>query len=229
MRLAGFEGELQRLARGQQMRLPHDFGYAVRPQPLSERRGRLAAKFVEASHEKVDRLVELWFRAAGRLRAAEAELADGSDDEEEDAEEAEAERYAARLEGGLFTLQQLAATLGALWAHGHGGVNARALAALRLGGAALADVRTVLREAAAALGDDGEADETAAAELAAERSRMAELADLLVAQGEEAEEGDEPAEEAAEPDEPDEPAEKDGEQPAPPGSAAEGLLAEDDD
>jgi len=198
--------------------------------PLGDgRRERLAAKFVEGGFEKIDRLAELWFAHAARLRAAELQLPPAEEEEGEEAEEAEAERYAARMEAGLFTLQQLAAALAGLWAHGHSGANARALAALRLGGGQLSDVRTVLREAAAAIGDGGEAVE---AEVAEERARMAALADLLVAEGEEAdaeeeEEGD-AGEEAEEGEEPAEPPGRDDRREGLVGRR-EGLVDEDED
>ena len=161
-----------------------------------ERRSRLAAKFVEAGHEKVDRLAELWVAWARRLRAAEADLPPAEEGDDEG--DAEAERYAARLEGGLFTLQHLAAALAELWAHGHPGVNQRALSALRVGGCELADVRTVLREAAAGLGDAGVEGE-AAAELEKERARLNTLADGISLLGEEDEDGEEAADPADDP------------------------------
>ncbi len=126
--------------------------------PRGARRDRVAAKFVEEEHAKVDRLVELWFKHSGRVAAAEQTL-----DEEEDAagddadsdaeEEAQEARYAARMEAGLYTLQQVALILAQLWCVGHAGVNARAARALALGGGALPHVRAVLREYAGALGD----------------------------------------------------------------------------
>jgi len=115
---------------------------------IGERHDRVAAKFVEDGYAKVDRATELWNKYAAKTAAAAAAAAEedgGAMDEEE--------RYVARLDAGLFTLQQLALILGQLWAIGEAGINERMMRGLTLGGASLADVRTVLREYSDNLGD----------------------------------------------------------------------------
>jgi beta-catenin-like protein 1 len=161
--------------------------------PRGARRDRVAAKFVEQEHEKVDRLIELWFKYAARVNAAEqaiAEDGDGEDEDDDDDDDAE-RRYAARMEAGLYTLQQLALILAQLWCVGHGGLNARAARALALGGGALPHVRAVLREYAASLGD-AEGDDTREAL----QRRLERLTKELYAEGEERSDADDDDEDA---------------------------------
>lgn len=125
--------------------------------PVGPSRDRTAAKFVEDGFAKVDRLLELWFKYQSRVAAAEQawdarQAADGADDDDSDQEGAD-ERYAARMDAGLYTQQQLALVFAQLWVIGHPGLSARAAQALQLGGGALAGVRACLREHALALGD----------------------------------------------------------------------------
>ena len=143
--------------------------------PSGERRDRVAAKFVEEEHSKVDRLAELWFKYAARTHAAEHAMAAVEDPEE---------RYVARLEGGLFTLQHCALILAQLWCIAHPGINDRLLRALTLGGGSLADVRCVLREYTDNLGDDTEPPEGEETEVEKLQRRLVALADLLYAPGE---------------------------------------------
>lgn len=63
---------------------------------------RLDAKFVERDMEKLDRVVDLFVKYLSRVEARDA--ADDDDDEEEDDAD---ERYVARLDAGLFTLQRI--------------------------------------------------------------------------------------------------------------------------
>ena len=146
--------------------------------PPGERRNRVAAKFVEDGHAKVDRTVELWLKYAQRAAAAERALAEEEADGEEGEDE---ERYVRRLDGGLFTLQQVALILGQLWWLGHEDINARMLRGLTMGQASLADVRAVLREYATNLGDEG-AD--GGDEVASMRRMVLGIADAVYAPGE---------------------------------------------
>jgi len=145
-----------------------------------EQRARLASKFVESDCEKVDRLGELWAKYAARLAAAEREAQEAGETEEEEEEE----RYARRLEAGLFTLQQLASAIAELHLHAHPAVNQRLATALRLAGAAREDVRGVLRENAAGLGDGGGIEGDEAEELEGERERLTALIENLYGEGE---------------------------------------------
>ena len=67
------------------------------------RRDRVAAKFVENEFEKVDRLMELYGRYGARVMAEERRL--GTSDESYDDEEV----LLARMDAGLYTLQQVRA------------------------------------------------------------------------------------------------------------------------
>ena len=76
---------------------------------------------------------------------------------EEDGEElGEEEVLLARLDAGLYTLQQCALIVGQLWLAGDVGVRKRVLMLLHQKGQALATVRQLLKEYRASLGDDGE-------------------------------------------------------------------------
>ena len=188
--------------------------------PRGAPRDRVAAKFVEEEFAKVDRLLELWFKYAQRVSAAEQEWdADAANDEdEEDGDDGDDERYAARMDAGLYTLQQLALILAQLWCVGHPGLCARAAQALQLGGGAMAAVRAVLREHATALGDaEGEEARDAL------RLKVLRLADTLYLPGEAHSRSASDAEEEDE--------EEAGEEAGPPGGAAEaaeGMLGEDE-
>ena len=71
--------------------------------PRGSKRDRVAAKFVENEFEKVDRLMELYSRYSGRVAAEERRL--GTSEEEYSDEEV----LLARMDAGLYTLQQVRA------------------------------------------------------------------------------------------------------------------------
>ena len=65
------------------------------------RRDRVAAKFVENEFEKVDRLMELYERYEGRVLAEERRLGTSGE------EYSDQEVLLARMDAGLYTLQQV--------------------------------------------------------------------------------------------------------------------------
>ncbi|EIE25166.1 DUF1716-domain-containing protein [Coccomyxa subellipsoidea C-169] len=107
------------------------------------RRDRVCAKFVENEFEKCDHIMELYTRYDARVRAEEERLADMPEEDLEDMDEDY--MLVARMEAGLFTLQQCTLILGHLWFHGDG---------LTLEG-----VRGKLKEFHDAIGDEGGAEE----------------------------------------------------------------------
>ncbi|KAK2076040.1 hypothetical protein QBZ16_001376 [Prototheca wickerhamii] len=111
---------------------------------------RVAAKFVEAEHEKVDRLMEVLFRHEARVQAGEARLVarEGADPDPD-------ALLLARLDAGLFTLQQCALIAGALWRVGDAGIRRRILTLLHQRARALSTLRDVILGRLEALGDDG--------------------------------------------------------------------------
>ncbi|PRW61313.1 beta-catenin 1 [Chlorella sorokiniana] len=117
------------------------------------RRDRVAAKFVEAEFEKCDRLMEIYDRYEGRVAAEEARLAEADEDLDED------DVLLARMDAGLYTLQQCALVVGALWLVGDQGVRKRVLKLLHQKGRTLASLRSVLLELRANIGDEGGAEE----------------------------------------------------------------------
>lgn len=85
----------------------------------SAERIRTLAKFVEKSYEKTIKLVKLFHDYEARVSAA-AEQAKINMSQDGNSEEHEYERLAARLENGLFTLQQIAVILSWLVAEDSG-------------------------------------------------------------------------------------------------------------
>eukprot|EP00775_Hariotina_reticulata_P010490 gene10490-10649_t len=123
----------------------------------NSRKERLAAKFVEAEFEKVDRLMEIAFRYEAGVRASESRLAAEAAELGEDVDEDEL--LLERLDAGLFTLQCVMVILAALWSTGDPGLRKRLLAGLHQRGHSLEVVRGYLREYYFGLGDDGAPEE----------------------------------------------------------------------
>ncbi|GLI67804.1 hypothetical protein VaNZ11_012092 [Volvox africanus] len=144
------------------------------------RRERLLAKFVENEFEKTDRLMELLFRYQGRVRAEERRLADALAEAEEDEQVDEEELLLARMDAGLFTLQQCCIILGNLWATGDVGLRKRLLALLHQKGQTLGPVREVLLEYYNSIGEEGGSEEASKT-----RSHVRGLLEALGAQLEE--------------------------------------------
>ncbi|KAL6780216.1 hypothetical protein ACKKBF_B14000 [Auxenochlorella protothecoides x Auxenochlorella symbiontica] len=124
--------------------------------PTSSRRDRVASKFVENEFEKVDRLVEVYLRyeqrvAAGEERLASAQVLEAMDEDE---------LLLARMEAGLFTLQQAALVLGSLWLLQEEALRKRVLMLLHQKSHSLAAVRRVLLGRRSALGGDGAPEDT---------------------------------------------------------------------
>ncbi|GAX82009.1 hypothetical protein CEUSTIGMA_g9437.t1 [Chlamydomonas eustigma] len=118
------------------------------------RRERLAAKFVESEFEKCDRLMELFFRYAARVSTQEAKLAElalDDGDEETDPEEI----LMARMDAGLFTLQQCAIIVAHLWSTTDTGLRKRIIMLLHQKGQALANIKDVLLEYYRTIGMEG--------------------------------------------------------------------------
>ncbi|GLC46520.1 hypothetical protein PLESTM_001885000 [Pleodorina starrii] len=146
----------------------------------ASRRERLLAKFVENEFEKTDRLMELLFRCQSRVRAEERRLADALAEAEEDEQVDEEELLLARLDAGLFTLQQCCLIFGNLWATGDVGLRKRLLALLHQKGQTLGPVREVLLEHYNSIGEEGGPEEAART-----RSHVRGLLEALGAQLEE--------------------------------------------
>jgi beta-catenin-like protein 1 len=122
------------------------------------RRARVAAKFTENEFEKCDRLMEIYSLYEERVIDGEAQLAATLQQQEEEIDEDEV--LMARLDAGLFTLQQAAVVAAELWALGDLGVRKRLLNLLHQRGRTLSNLREVLVERratlAAGLVDGGE-------------------------------------------------------------------------
>ncbi|BDA41413.1 beta-catenin-like protein 1 [Coccomyxa sp. Obi] len=121
------------------------------------RRDRVCAKFVENEFEKCDHIMELYTRYDGRVRAEEERLADMPEEDLEDMDEDY--MLVARMEAGLFTLQQCSLIMGHLWFYGDISLRKRILLLLHQQGLTLEGVRRKLKEFHDAIGDEGGAEE----------------------------------------------------------------------
>lgn len=110
----------------------------------ASRRNRVAAKFVENEFEKCDRLMEIFFKYDARVTGEEVRLAQEEGEEEGGIDEEEV--LLARLDAGLYTLQQCALVAAQVWAVGDVGARRRILALLHQRGRTLAALREVLLE-----------------------------------------------------------------------------------
>lgn len=88
---------------------------------------RVVLKFTENDYDKVDRLLELYFKYAAEVKAEnlniEKDRAEASDDEDED--ELEIEYYMRRLENGLFALQSICYIIMDIYLNGPSGISKR--------------------------------------------------------------------------------------------------------
>jgi len=109
---------------------------------------RVIAKFVEGEFEKCDRLMEIFSRFAFKVAEEERHIAHLHDMEEGDQEE----MLLARMDAGLFTLQQCALIIGELWYTGEYGLKNRLLLLLHQQGYTLGYLRALLEEYLNALG-----------------------------------------------------------------------------
>ncbi|KAG1678261.1 hypothetical protein FOA52_013881 [Chlamydomonas sp. UWO 241] len=127
--------------------------------PKSGRRERVASKFVEAEFEKCDRLVEVLFRYAGAVKAQWERLTKEMDEGEEEDEPDADELMLARMDAGLFTLQQACIIVAHLWCTGDVGLRRRLLMLLHQQGATLQLIKDVLLEYYEVIGTEGGVDE----------------------------------------------------------------------
>ncbi len=105
-------------------------------------RSRLMAKFVESEYEKCDRIVEIMIKYAGRVSSEEDRieaLFDGDDVDKD-------EMLLARMDAGLYTLQQCALILAELWATNNYGLRKRILMLLHQNECTLSFIRRLLDE-----------------------------------------------------------------------------------
>ncbi|KNC33203.1 hypothetical protein FF38_12726 [Lucilia cuprina] len=119
-------------------------------------RQRLLSKFTENDHEKVDRLLELHLKYLEKVEAVDRELDQQEKDEDDEDEEAE-NNYIKRLTGGLFTLQMIDYIILEISSTTES-IKQRVVQILNLRGASMKTIRSIMREYAGNLGDDGDTD-----------------------------------------------------------------------
>lgn len=115
------------------------------------RRERLLSKFIENEFEKIDRLMELYLRYADRVKAESKRLDELNADE--DTEMDEDEKYLAKLEAGLYTLQLLALVMAHIWASENAGMRDRLGLLLKQRRLSRDDIKAVLQEYHDNIGD----------------------------------------------------------------------------
>ena len=128
---------------------------------------RILAKFTEADHEKVDRLMELHFKYVDRVAMTEERLR-RSQDEDLD----EDEIYLERLNGGLYSLQLVDYIIVDVSANGAPSVKQRVHQILNQRKASVKTIRNVIREYAGTLGDENADDVTEEEQRARELERQ---------------------------------------------------------
>ena len=132
---------------------------------------RILSKFIEADHEKVERLMELHFKYMDRLSFTEERLRRSQDLDED-------EVYLERLNGGLYTLQLIDYVIVDASANGAASVKQRVHQILNQRKASVKAIRNVIREYAGTLGDEndgGNEEEQRTREL--ERQSLLQLVD----------------------------------------------------
>jgi len=159
---------------------PHSstsFSSSSSPRPLFQ---RLAAKFVENSFEKCDRLMELFFNYDDKVAAAAQELFQTMEEKEMD----EDELLLTRMDAGLYTLQQAATIIATLWSLNDPGLQKRVLQSLHQKGRTLGSVRQVLVEQRLQIGEDGDEGDQESGDGRKEKERqVARLTIFLTAMG----------------------------------------------
>lgn len=114
------------------------------------RRERFIAKFIENEFEKVDRLMELYTRYTERVKVESKRL---ETIELNDVEMDEEDRYLAKMDAGLYTLQLLALILAHVWASENSGIQSRIDLLLKQQRLSRQDVITILQEYHDNIGD----------------------------------------------------------------------------
>ncbi|TMW50569.1 hypothetical protein DOY81_004355 [Sarcophaga bullata] len=120
-------------------------------------RQRLLSKFTENDHEKVDRLLELHLKYLEKVEAIDREIDQQQKDPDADEDEETENNYMKRLTGGLFTLQMIDYIILEISSTTES-IKQRVVQILNLRGASMKTIRSVMREYAGNLGDDGDAD-----------------------------------------------------------------------
>jgi beta-catenin-like protein 1 len=96
---------------------------------------RVLQKFVENDHEKIDRLLELFFKYSEEVAKADAEIMmekSETDDDDDENDEIKSENYMKRLESGLFALQSISYIILDISENGPSSIKNRVLKLLNL-------------------------------------------------------------------------------------------------
>ncbi|KAJ7385015.1 Beta-catenin-like protein 1 [Desmophyllum pertusum] len=120
-------------------------------------RTRLVQKFVENDHLKVDRLMELHIKYHSKILECDAKIErekqELQDEGEEMDEAMEDEFYMRRLDAGLFSLQLTDCIIMEVCCSGVTSIKQRVVTLLNQHGGSMKDIRAIMREYAASVGD----------------------------------------------------------------------------
>ncbi|XP_031552386.1 beta-catenin-like protein 1 isoform X2 [Actinia tenebrosa] len=120
-------------------------------------RNRLVQKFVEGDHIKIDRLMELHFKYYKKVHDCDEKIEREKEKLVEEGEEIDEETedmfYLKRLDAGLFTLQLIDCVMLEACCSGVPSIKQRVLALLNQHGGSMKDIKAVMREYAASVGD----------------------------------------------------------------------------
>lgn len=120
-------------------------------------RGRLVQKFVENDHIKVDRLMELHLKYHNKIQECDAKIEREKRELQREGEEVdetvEDEFYVRRLDAGLFSLQLIDCIIMEVCSSGVASIKQRVVTLLNQHGGSMKDIRAIMREYAASVGD----------------------------------------------------------------------------
>lgn len=120
-------------------------------------RTRLVQKFVENDHLKVDRLMELHIKYHNKIQDCDSKIEKEKqellDEGEEMDEVLEDEFYMRRLDAGLFTLQLIDCVIMEVCCSGVTSIKQRVVTLLNQHGGSMKDIKAIMREYAASVGD----------------------------------------------------------------------------
>ncbi|XP_029191088.1 beta-catenin-like protein 1 [Acropora millepora] len=120
-------------------------------------KGRLVQKFVENDHIKVDRLMELHFKYYSKIQECDAKIEREKKELQNEGETVdevmEDEFYLRRLDAGLFSLQLIDCIIMEVCSSGVASIKQRVITLLNQHGGSMKDIRAIMREYAASVGD----------------------------------------------------------------------------
>jgi beta-catenin-like protein 1 len=116
----------------------------------SSNKQRIIQKFVEIDYEKIDRLLELFFKYSEEVERNN----DPNDEDDEEDEDLKADNYLKRLENGLFALQSISYIILDIYANGTSGIKNRVMKLLNLRNVKKSKIIEIIKEYEENLGEE---------------------------------------------------------------------------